>query len=146
VAKLGVSAILYNTLAASDCALINAKTRQLRPSYWAAVLRRRLMGRTVLMPNCCDLDCTSMPFGQIVFGGVFDRHPNLQIAFAEGGIAWVPPALQDAEAIFDRFGNGDVIDHLDHRPSHYWHNNCYATFQNDPLGLRQIDYIGGLDS
>jgi predicted TIM-barrel fold metal-dependent hydrolase len=82
------------------------------------------------------------PFGQLVFGGVFDRHPNLRVVFAEGGIAWVPPALQDAELIFDSFGNGDVIDHIDHRPSHYWHNNCYATFQSDPLGLRQLDVIG----
>jgi len=81
------------------------------------------------------------PFGQLVFGGVFDRHPNLRIVFAEGGIAWVPPALQDAEAIFDSFGNDDII-HIDHRPSHYWHNNCYATFQSDPLGLKQLDIIG----
>lgn len=82
------------------------------------------------------------PFGQLVFGGVFDRHPNLQVVFAEGGIAWVPPALQDAEMIFDSFGNGDVIDRLERRPSEYWHNNCYATFQNDPLGLSQLDVIG----
>jgi predicted TIM-barrel fold metal-dependent hydrolase len=82
------------------------------------------------------------PFGQLVFGGVFDRHPNLQVVFAEGGIAWVPPALQDAEAIFDSFGNGDVIDRIERRPSEYWADNCYATFQNDPLGLSQLDYIG----
>jgi len=38
------------------------------------------------------------PFAQVLFGGVFDRNPNLKIVFAEGGIAWVPPALQDAES------------------------------------------------
>jgi predicted TIM-barrel fold metal-dependent hydrolase len=82
------------------------------------------------------------PFGQMVFGGVFDRHPDLQVVFAEGGICWVPPALQDAEAIFDSFGNGDVVDKLDRRPSDYWRENCFATFQNDPLGLSQLDCIG----
>jgi predicted TIM-barrel fold metal-dependent hydrolase len=82
------------------------------------------------------------PFGQLVFGGVFDRHPNLQIVFAEGGLAWIPPALQDAEMIFDSFGNDDLVEHLDHRPSHYWHTNCHATFQSDPLGLSQLKYIG----
>jgi len=82
------------------------------------------------------------PFGQLVFGGVFDRHPNLQVVFAEGGLAWVPPALQDAEILFDSFGNGDVIDRLERRPSEYWYENCYATFQSDPLGLRQLDSIG----
>lgn len=80
------------------------------------------------------------PFGQMVFGGVFDRHPNLQVVFAEGGIAWVPPALQDAEAQFDI--HRDIIDPIDHRPSHYWHTHCSATFQNDRLGLSQIDLIG----
>ena len=82
------------------------------------------------------------PFGQVLFGGVFDRNPNLQVVFAEGGLAWVPPALQDAEALFDSFVNGELIDRLEHRPSYYWHSNCYATFQNDRLGLSQIDLIG----
>jgi predicted TIM-barrel fold metal-dependent hydrolase len=82
------------------------------------------------------------PWGQLVFGGVFDRHPDLQVVFAEGGLAWVPPALQDAEAMFDSFGNGDCIDRLDRRPSEYWYENCYATFQTDPLGLSLLDYIG----
>jgi predicted TIM-barrel fold metal-dependent hydrolase len=82
------------------------------------------------------------PFGQLVFGGVFDRHPELQVVFAEGGMSWVPPALQDAELIFDSWRNGDIIDRLEHRPSAYWHRNCYATFQADPLGLRQLDIIG----
>ncbi|MBW8784704.1 MAG: amidohydrolase [Novosphingobium sp.] len=80
------------------------------------------------------------PFGQLVFGGVFDRHPNLQVVFAEGGIAWVPPALQDAEAQYDI--HQEVLDPIEHRPSHYWHTHCSATFQNDRLGLSQIDLIG----
>lgn len=82
------------------------------------------------------------PFSQVLFGGVFDRSPNLKIVFAEGGLAWVPPALQDAEALFDSFGNGDLIDRLEHRPSEYWHRHCYATFQNDRLGLSQLNLIG----
>jgi predicted TIM-barrel fold metal-dependent hydrolase len=80
------------------------------------------------------------PFGQLVFGGVFDRHPKLQVVFAEGGIAWVPPALQDAEAQWDNFRG--ILDPIAHRPSHYWHEHCFATFQNDRLGLSQIDVIG----
>ena len=54
----------------------------------------------------------------------------------------MPPALQDAEALFDSFGNGDLIDRLEHRPSEYWHRHCYATFQNDRLGLSQLNLIG----
>jgi heparanase len=48
LAKQGVSVIMHNTLAASDYALIDEATMTPRPSYWAAVLWRRLMGEVVL--------------------------------------------------------------------------------------------------
>jgi predicted TIM-barrel fold metal-dependent hydrolase len=87
------------------------------------------------------LEAFRRPFGQIVFGGVLDRNPNIKLVFAEGGLAWVAPALQDAEMIFDSFG-GLLEPRPKHRPSHYWFKNCYATFQNDRLGLEQLRYIG----
>jgi len=40
--------VAHNTLAASDYALIDDQTLEPRPSYWAAVLWRRLMGTVVL--------------------------------------------------------------------------------------------------
>jgi predicted TIM-barrel fold metal-dependent hydrolase len=84
------------------------------------------------------------PLGEIIFGGVFDRHPELRIVFAEFGIAWIPVALQEAEQLFDH--QGPLLEGLSsrpkHRPSYYWHNHCYATFQNDLLGLKMLDYIG----
>ncbi|RYD92835.1 MAG: amidohydrolase, partial [Sphingomonadales bacterium] len=83
-----------------------------------------------------------LPLMQIIFGGVFDRHPDLKVVFAEGGISWIMAALQDAEMVYDSYGNGDLLDPIEHRPTHYWQNNCYATFQNDLLGLRNLDHIG----
>ena len=38
-------------------------------------------------------------FGKYVLGGVLDRHPGLRVGWFEGGINWVPSALQDAEHI-----------------------------------------------
>jgi hypothetical protein len=49
-------------------------------------------------------------------------------------------ALQNAEITFDTWG--DILDPIQHRPSHYWHHNCYATFQNDLIGLRNLDRLG----
>ena len=83
-----------------------------------------------------------LPLMQIIFGGVFDRHPDLRVVFAEGGISWLLAALQDAEMVFDSYGNGDLLDPICERPTTYWQNNCYATFQNDLLGLRNLDHIG----
>jgi hypothetical protein len=51
LAKLGVQVHLHNTLAASDYALLDEKTYEPRPNYWAALLWRRLMGTTVLDPG-----------------------------------------------------------------------------------------------
>jgi len=40
--------VAHNTLAASDYGLLDEKTLRPRPSYWAALLWRRLMGTIVL--------------------------------------------------------------------------------------------------
>jgi hypothetical protein len=48
LAKRDVAVVFHNTLAASDYALIDDVTWLPRPSYWAALLWRRLMGEGVL--------------------------------------------------------------------------------------------------
>ncbi len=57
LAQQGATIIFHNTLAASDYALIDDVTWQPRPSYWAALLWRKLMGQVVLNggPNQGDL-------------------------------------------------------------------------------------------
>ena len=48
LARRGVKVVAHNTLAASEYALIDGKSLEPRPSYWAALLWRRTMGTTVL--------------------------------------------------------------------------------------------------
>jgi hypothetical protein len=48
MAHAGVQAVMHNTLAASDYALIDEATLTPRPSYWGAVLWNRTMGTKVL--------------------------------------------------------------------------------------------------
>jgi heparanase 1 len=47
-ARRGVQVHIHNTLNASDYGLLDEKTYEPRPDYWAALLWRRLMGTTVL--------------------------------------------------------------------------------------------------
>lgn len=82
------------------------------------------------------------PLSQMIFSGLFDRHPSLKVVFAEGGLSWVPTTLQDAEMVYDCYGSGDLLDPIKERPTYYWQNNCYATFQNDLFGLRNLEHIG----
>ena len=48
LAKAGVQRVMHNTLAISDYGVIDEKTFQPRPNYWAALLWHRFMGETVL--------------------------------------------------------------------------------------------------
>ena len=48
LAKRDVQVVMHNTLAASDYALIDDRTLDPRPNYWAALLWHNLMGTTVL--------------------------------------------------------------------------------------------------
>jgi hypothetical protein len=47
-AKRGLTVHMHNTLAASDYGLLDEKTYEPRPNYWAALLWHKLMGETVL--------------------------------------------------------------------------------------------------
>ncbi|MGD0118017.1 MAG: amidohydrolase family protein [Candidatus Binatus sp.] len=97
-----------------------------------------------LSTGVTNLAAARRPLSELIFGGVFDRHPNLRIVFAEFGVAWVPVFLQDAEHAYDI--EDPILDELNSRPvkrpTHYWHNNCYSTFQNDRLGLKLLEYVG----
>lgn len=80
-------------------------------------------------------------FGKYIFGGILDRHPGLRVGWFEGGINWVPSAIQDAQHIaasFRHLANHDV----QHDPQHYWDHHMCASFVVDPLGLELIDRIG----
>jgi predicted TIM-barrel fold metal-dependent hydrolase len=81
-----------------------------------------------------------MSWGGLTFGGVFDRHPNLQVVFAEGGISWVAGALHDADMIFHSY-QSILNPKLLHEPSWYWFQHCYATFMTDPPGLELLHRI-----
>jgi hypothetical protein len=52
---------------------------------------------------------------------VFDRYPELTLAFTEVRADWVPATLRAFDARFDA---GEV--HLPRPPTEYWHRNCMA--------------------
>jgi predicted TIM-barrel fold metal-dependent hydrolase len=82
-----------------------------------------------------------LQWGQLVFGGVFDRFPGLKVVFVEAGLSWVASMLHDADMGANSFPNF-IVPALKHPPSWYWRNHCYATFMTDPVGLQTIDRIG----
>ncbi|HWF14663.1 MAG TPA: amidohydrolase family protein [Acidimicrobiales bacterium] len=80
-------------------------------------------------------------FGKYIFGGILDRHPGLRIGYFEGGINWVPSALQDAEHIAASFQHMADLK-IEHEPTYYWDHHMCASFMVDPLGLALLARIG----
>jgi predicted TIM-barrel fold metal-dependent hydrolase len=96
---------------------------------------------SVAVAMMVNIDSFREMFSKYVFGGILDRHPRLRVGWFEGGIAWVPPALQDAEHVLASYRHM-----LGHQPEHdvryYWDTHMCSSFMVDGVGLAQIDEIG----
>jgi predicted TIM-barrel fold metal-dependent hydrolase len=96
---------------------------------------------SVAVAMMVNIDSFREMFSKYVFGGILDRHRRLRVGWFEGGIAWVPTALQDAEHVLASYQHM-----LRHQPEHdiryYWDAHMCASFMVDGLGLKQIDEIG----
>jgi len=76
----------------------------------------------------------------LTFSGVLERHPAMNVVFTEGGISWVPAALYDADKTYRQF-ESEMRPQLAELPSYYWYRQCYATFMDDPSGIKLMDDI-----
>ena len=63
------------------------------------------------------------PMWQMMYGGVFDRHPDLKLVLTEIRLDWIPANLAHLDSLFDEH-RADVP--AERRPSDYWHQNCLA--------------------
>jgi len=79
----------------------------------------------------------------MIFSGVFERHPRLQVAVVEFELSWAAHMLstmdytyreRHEEALY-RFRDGM-------RPSDFFHQNVFLSFQEDAIGIRLRDVIG----
>jgi predicted TIM-barrel fold metal-dependent hydrolase len=80
-------------------------------------------------------------FGRYVCSGLLDRHKGLKVGWFEGGINWVPSAIQDAEHMYTSYHHTANVE-LEQSPQYYWDTHMYAAFMIDPLGLDLVDRIG----
>lgn len=72
----------------------------------------------------------------LIFGGVLERHPDLQLVFTEQGTAWIGEELMKLDYMLDRLthSNGsresawgsEVASRLSLKPSEYWARQCHV--------------------
>ena len=78
---------------------------------------------------------------RIVLSGLLARYPELQIVSVEGQLGWLPFVNYYLDHLWEkhRFWTRNQ---LEEPPSFYFKRQVHATFMEDPVGLREREFIG----
>jgi predicted TIM-barrel fold metal-dependent hydrolase len=106
-------------------------------------VREQYSGLTLRALTYSSLCLFQMTLGNILTSlmgaAVFERFPNIRIAFGESGIGWIPYVLDRMDFEWqDQYRDLP----LTMKPSEYWRRQCKATFQFDRVGTKLIDEMG----
>jgi predicted TIM-barrel fold metal-dependent hydrolase len=79
----------------------------------------------------------------MIFSGVFERHPRLMLAIVEFELSWAPNVLSSMDYTY-RERHGEALYRFKNgmRPSDFFHKNVVLSFQEDAIGIRLRDVIG----
>ncbi len=80
-------------------------------------------------------------FGYLFWSGVFERHPKLKFVSVEGDIGWLPYFAERGDNVIKKHG-GWAGHKLQYAPSHWFGKSFFATFEEDVVGLKNLDLIG----
>jgi predicted TIM-barrel fold metal-dependent hydrolase len=92
----------------------------------------------------CNADhWVRMSIADMIFSGVFERYPHLQIGAVEHGFSWVPHFLDRLDYPYTQRVQQDRYRFKENMlPSDYSHRNVFLGFQEDALGIQQRGLIG----
>jgi predicted TIM-barrel fold metal-dependent hydrolase len=80
----------------------------------------------------------------LIFGRVFDRHPELRVVSAEHDAGWVAHYAYRLDQMWERHHNwlGRRSQGLERNPSEYLRRNVWYTFQKDPVAVETRERVG----
>ncbi len=80
--------------------------------------------------------------GTLIFGGVFERYPDLKVVCVEADAGWVPHYLYRMDHAYKRHRNwlapGIALSKL---PSEYFSEHIYTTFQDDWVAFQCVNQM-----
>ncbi len=85
----------------------------------------RINGFCSIIRGCQDI------IGTFIFGGVFERHPDLKLVCVEADAGWVPHYMYRMDHAYKRHRYWMKCEELGQLPSEYFKENVYLTFQDD---------------
>ena len=100
---------------------------------------------TARIANTINSDhAVRMSLCDIIFAGVFERYPKLQMGAIEHELSWVPHLLDRMDYNYTQRSRGRSGYQFknDMMPSDFFHRNLFVGFQEDGLGIRLRDIIG----
>ena len=78
--------------------------------------------------------------GTLIFGGVFERYPELKVVCVEADAGWVPHYMYRMDHAFKRHHNWLAQGiNLSRLPSEYFSENIYTTFQDDWVAFKMAN-------
>ena len=79
----------------------------------------------------------------MIFSGVFERHPRLTLAIVEFELSWAPNILASMDYTYRERHEEAIYRFQDERrPSDFFRSNVVLSFQEDAVGIRLRDVIG----
>jgi predicted TIM-barrel fold metal-dependent hydrolase len=81
----------------------------------------------------------------LIWSGVFERHPKLKVGIIESEVGWVPFALQQWDHYHHRYsqpGRQHEDFPIKRRPSEIFHEHIHMTFMDDTVGSKTIPWWG----
>lgn len=79
--------------------------------------------------------------GMLILGAVFDRNPNLKIVCVEADAGWAPHYMHRMDHGYEYHRYWMRAMPLERKPSEYFLDNIYLTFQNDRPALLNKDHL-----
>jgi predicted TIM-barrel fold metal-dependent hydrolase len=82
----------------------------------------------------------------LIWGGVFDRHPRLQLVLTEQGSGWIVGELQNMDWVYERsYQRRDVRNVVRLKPSEYFERQCHLGSSLFSLAEARARHIIGVD-
>jgi len=101
----------------------------------------KLGSATMLMTRMDTIHGIQRTLLNFIYGGVFDRFPDLKVVSAEHDAGWAPHMVHRIDRQYEKWASSNDKK-LKLKPSDYMRRNVYVTFQDDPVAGIAAKFYG----
>jgi uncharacterized protein len=160
VSKMGMPGVMMPTVAGEDC--IQYHERGMDPLWQAAVennmsinihagttrdKKKNIIQAKGRNPTVSPLKSQLFikPMLNMIFGGVFERFPDMTFTSAENEAGWAAHVIERCDYEWKRYQNVEIKDfegRIPKPPSEYFRKNIKLTFMRDTVAVKMYEMLG----